>query len=71
MGEKVSSPEACRRLVKSVITNFKLPYITITPLFSICPKHGYLSGEHEYCPKCDEELLQNYMKERINSHEQN
>lgn len=56
MSEKISSAEACRKLVKQVISRFKLPYITITPVFSICPKHGYLSGEHEYCPKCDEEL---------------
>lgn len=58
MKEKVSSTEACRKLVKNVISNYRLPYITITPLFSICPKHGYLAGEHEYCPKCDAELLE-------------
>lgn len=58
MREKVSSSEAARKLVKSVITNFKLPYITVTPTFSVCEKHGYLSGEYEYCPKCDEEILQ-------------
>ncbi|WP_297336200.1 ribonucleoside triphosphate reductase [Algoriphagus sp.] len=57
MREKISSPEACRRLVKKVLSNFKLPYITVTPVFSICPVHGYLNGEHEYCPKCDEALL--------------
>ena len=57
MKEKISSTDACRKLVKNVISNFKLPYITVTPLFSVCPKHGYLSGEYEYCPKCDEELL--------------
>ncbi len=58
MREQVSSTEACRKLVKNVITNYRLPYITVTPLFSVCPKHGYLAGEHEYCPKCDEELLE-------------
>ncbi len=58
MKEKLSSTEACRKLVKNVISNYTLPYITITPLFSICPKHGYLAGEFEYCPKCDEELLE-------------
>ncbi|ABB44517.1 Ribonucleoside-triphosphate reductase, anaerobic [Sulfurimonas denitrificans DSM 1251] len=57
MQEKISSTEACRKLVKNVISNFRLPYITVTPLFSVCPKHGYIAGEHEYCPKCDEELL--------------
>lgn len=57
MREKISSPEACKNFVKKVLTNFKLPYITVTPIFSICPIHGYLNGEHEYCPKCDEILL--------------
>ena len=57
MREKISSSEAARKLVRTVISNFRLPYITITPTFSICEKHGYLSGEYEYCPKCDEEIL--------------
>lgn len=57
MGERLSSGEACKRLVRRALENFRLPYITITPTFSICPKHGYLSGEHEYCPKCDAEIL--------------
>ena len=57
MREKISTTEACRKLVKSVISNFRLPYITITPLFSICQTHGYLQGEFEYCPKCDDEIL--------------
>lgn len=58
MSEKVSSAEACKKLVRRSLENFRLPYITITPTFSICPTHGYLTGEHEFCPKCDEELLQ-------------
>ncbi|MBK8373285.1 MAG: ribonucleoside triphosphate reductase [Saprospiraceae bacterium] len=57
MSEKINNAEACRNFVKKVITNFKLPYITVTPVFSICPEHGYLSGEHEYCPKCDDILM--------------
>jgi len=65
MSEKVSSPEAARKLVKAVIENYKLPYITVTPLFSVCPKHGYISGEHEYCPKCDEELIEEYLREEV------
>lgn len=56
MTEKVSSPETCRTLVRKILTNFRLPYITITPTFSICPKHGYLIGEHDWCPKCDQEI---------------
>ncbi len=65
MREKVSSTEACRKLVKNVITNFRLPYITVTPLFSVCPKHGYISGEHEFCPRCDEELINEYKEEQV------
>ncbi|UPT77781.1 ribonucleoside triphosphate reductase [Sulfurovum sp. XGS-02] len=57
MREKINSAEAARKLVRNVIGNFRLPYITVTPTFSICEKHGYLSGEHEYCPKCDDEIL--------------
>ncbi len=56
MGERVSSAEACKQLVKRSLENFRLPYITVTPTFSICPKHGYIAGEHAYCPICDEEL---------------
>lgn len=59
MSEKISSPEACKQFVKKVISNFKLPYITVTPVFSVCPVHGYLNGEHEYCPKCDDLLIEN------------
>lgn len=55
MSEKISSIKATKKFVKTVIENYRLPYITITPLFSICPIHGYLHGEHEFCPKCDEE----------------
>ena len=56
MGERVSSSEACKQLVKRSLESFRLPYITVTPTFSICPKHGYIAGEHAYCPICDEEL---------------
>jgi ribonucleoside-triphosphate reductase len=55
MGERISSPESCKNFVRKVIENYQLPYITITPTFSICPKHGYIAGEHDYCPKCDAE----------------
>ncbi|TDE06189.1 ribonucleoside triphosphate reductase [Flavobacterium hiemivividum] len=58
MSEKISSPEACKQFVKKVLSNFKLPYITVTPVFSVCPVHGYLNGEHEYCPKCDEIIIE-------------
>ena len=57
MGERLSSGEACRELVRRALTRFRLPYITVTPTFSICPVHGYLAGEHAFCPKCDAERL--------------
>lgn len=57
MSERIGSVEACRKMVKNVLTHYRLPYITITPLFSVCPIHGYLHGEHEFCPKCDELIL--------------
>jgi len=57
MNEKISSAEVCKKLVRKVVENFKLPYFSITPTFSICPVHGYLDGEHTFCPKCDAELV--------------
>ncbi|KAA5604464.1 ribonucleoside triphosphate reductase [Roseospira marina] len=57
MGERVSSVAACKALVKRALGSFALPYITVTPTFSICPTHGYIAGEHAFCPKCDAELL--------------
>ena len=57
MGTQISSPDACRKLVQRALSNFRLPYITVTPTFSICPRHGHLEGEHEFCPKCDAEIL--------------
>ncbi len=56
IGERMPSTESTKALVKTIAENFRLPYFTLTPTFSICPKHGYLQGEHEYCPKCDEEM---------------
>lgn len=57
MREKISTSDACKDFVRTVLSNFRLPYITVTPVFSICPVHGYLNGEHEYCPKCDDEIV--------------
>jgi anaerobic ribonucleoside-triphosphate reductase len=57
MSERVTSADACKKLVRRSLERFGLPYITVTPTFSICPKHGYLAGEHEFCPRCDEDLL--------------
>ncbi|NEX17129.1 MAG: ribonucleoside triphosphate reductase [Halochromatium sp.] len=58
MGERIGSTDACKRLVQRALTHFRLPYITVTPIFSVCPTHGYLAGEHEFCPKCDAELIE-------------
>jgi len=52
LGEKMSSGEACKRLIKRIVYNSRLPYLTITPTYSICPDHGYLAGEHSKCPVC-------------------
>jgi ribonucleoside-triphosphate reductase len=57
MGSRLSSGAACKKLVRRALENFHLPYITVTPTFSICPTHGYLEGEHAFCPKCDAERL--------------
>ena len=57
LGERVSTSVACRELVRRAFTHFHLPYITVTPAFSICPNHGYLAGEHAFCPQCDETIL--------------
>ncbi|PSF07147.1 ribonucleoside triphosphate reductase [Marinobacter fuscus] len=57
MRERISDAATCARFVKTVLENYRLPYITVTPTFSICPVHGYLNGEHEFCPRCDELLL--------------
>lgn len=57
MGERISSAKVCGRLVRKVVENFRLPYFTITPTFSICPKHQYIAGEHKFCPICDAEII--------------
>jgi ribonucleoside-triphosphate reductase len=66
LGEKISSIEACKKLIRRSLERFKIPYLTVTPTFSICPKHGYLSGAHNYCPVCDDELREKKKKESEN-----
>lgn len=56
IGERLSDGESCKQLVRRIAENYRLPYYTISPTFSICPVHGYLPGAHEYCPKCDAEM---------------
>jgi len=52
LGERVKDTQTCKTLIKKVFTKYKLPYISITPTFSVCPEHGYISGEHFKCPTC-------------------
>ncbi|KMM44299.1 MAG: ribonucleoside triphosphate reductase [Cellulomonas sp.] len=54
MSERLSTPDAARELVRRSLSRFRLPYLTVTPTFSICPNHGYLAGEHQECPRCAE-----------------
>lgn len=51
-GERINTTEVMKNLVKTICENYKLPYFTFSPTFSICPEHGYLTGEHLTCPKC-------------------
>jgi ribonucleoside-triphosphate reductase len=55
LGEAVEDWRACRDLVKAIAYNYRIPYYTISPTFSICPVHGYLAGEHFHCPRCKAE----------------
>lgn len=52
LGERVDDPEAIKTLVKTICKNYRLPYFTFSPTFSICPNHGYVAGEHSECPEC-------------------
>jgi hypothetical protein len=56
IGEHDPDPTATKKLVRKIASNYTLPYFTMTPTFSICPVHGYIAGEHTYCPTCDKEL---------------
>lgn len=63
MSERISSASACKALIRRVLENYRLPYVSVTPVYSICPKHGYIAGEHKYCPLCDQELIEKKRKE--------
>lgn len=52
LGEAVASASVCKNLVRRSLEQFRLPYLTVTPTFSICPAHGYVSGDHPLCPRC-------------------
>jgi ribonucleoside-triphosphate reductase len=65
MSQWITDAAACRKLVRRVLERFSLPYITITPTCSICPQHGYLAGEHAFCPRCDHEILARKQSELV------
>ena len=54
-GERLTSNESVKNLVRKICQHYHLPYFTISPSFSICPNHGYLKGEKAQCPKCGED----------------
>jgi ribonucleoside-triphosphate reductase len=62
LGEQIKDWRACRDLVKKVFTNYRIPYFTISPTYSICPVHGYIAGEHFECPKCKAEKEKKLME---------
>jgi hypothetical protein len=55
LGERVVDTEVVKKLVRNIANNYKLPYFSITPTFSVCPTHGYVGGEHHKCPHCGAE----------------
>ena len=71
MGEPVSSGDAAMKIIRTIFENYKIPYMTLTPTFSICPKHGYLAGAYDYCPKCDAEIAANSNGECADCHNEN
>ncbi len=67
MSERISSPAVCKLLIRRALERFRIPYITVTPSFSICPTHGYLAGEHQFCPQCDTEIMARMRQELVRS----
>lgn len=57
LGERLQSGDQARDLVKAILTTFKIPYLTLTPSFSLCKIHGYINGEHKECPQCGKQTL--------------
>ena len=55
LGENISETDTVKNLIKKVVSRFRLPYLTLSPTFSVCPSHGYLTGEQEKCSWCDQE----------------
>jgi ribonucleoside-triphosphate reductase len=70
IGEAITDWKSCRNLVKTIASNYRIPYFTISPTFSICPVHGYLKGEQFYCPICEEDEKRKILKEIKNLEEE-
>lgn len=74
LGERITDWKSCRDLVKAVAYNYRIPYFTISPVYSICPVHGYLNGEYKECPLCYAERVEkikNQIEELKNRMEEN
>jgi len=67
LGERLESADQAKQLVRAVTNSYRLPYFTLTPTFSICPKHGYIAGGHPFCPRCDENLVAEVQKAALGS----
>ena len=67
LGERLESADQAKQLVRAVTNSYRLPYFTLTPTFSICPKHGYIAGNHPFCPRCDEDLVAEVQKAALGS----
>jgi ribonucleoside-triphosphate reductase len=63
LGEAIEDWQTCRNLVRKIAQNYRLPYFTISPTFSVCAKHGYLAGEHFTCPTCESELKEDITRQ--------
>ena len=68
MNERISSSKVCKEFVRKVLENYHVPYLSITPVFSICPVHGYIAGAYKFCPKCDEEKIAEKQKKLAKTH---
>ena len=63
MGERIKDTDALKKFIRKVCEGYQLPYFSITPTFSVCPKCGYIEGEHFECPKCKAEKIENIEKQ--------
>lgn len=68
IGERIEDIEVCKNMVKKIAYNYKLPYFTLTPTFSVCPEHGYVSGEHHTCPHTIEQTTAAIEREKVLTH---